>query len=114
MEAAKTNPLPNLLYCQNESSESGKISIFSETGSVKFYLLYSLTLLNIKNMLHKYHHSTKLYRKYHESFEYQFLKICYINYKYHHSTKLYHEFVAVCIVTSAQVLLGTILQKPLS
>ena len=23
-------------------------------------------------------------------------------YKYHHSTKLYHEFVAVCIVTSAQ------------
>ena len=65
MEAAKANTLPNLLYCQNESSESGKISILSETGSLKFYLLYSLTLLNINvlNIYYKYHHSTKLYQK---------------------------------------------------
>ena len=81
MEASKTNPLPNLLCCQNESSESGKISILSETGSVKFYLLYSLTLLNISN------------------FYYIPVSITIVQ----SYTGKYHKFVAICVVTSAQV-----------
>ena len=96
------------LESQSSIQEMLKEFVLSDKAEVSFQAWKHDTIL----ILYMYHHSTKLYQKISQVGCYWYHYECaarvtmqillWIDNKYHHSTKLYHEFVAICILTSAQ------------